>query len=110
MTMNKKGSRKIVVGQESYRWLISPATKGLLVFTAEHTDYKGQIIRVYIESDVNEYWADFPHVEQLNVRIIKPADVSEIISQAVSLGWDPKRKGSPLTFNLIGTHLKIRNS
>ncbi|MED4586114.1 hypothetical protein [Brevibacillus choshinensis] len=108
--MSKKGTRKIVVGQESYRWAISPASKGLLVFTAEHTDYKGQIIRVYIESDVNEYWIEFSNVEKLNARIIKPADVSEIISQAVSLGWDPKRKGAPLTFNLIGNHLKLINT
>ncbi|RNB89616.1 hypothetical protein EDM56_10545 [Brevibacillus fluminis] len=110
MTLSKKGTRKIVLGQESYRWTIFLATKGHLVFTSEHTNYKGQIIRVFIESDVNEYWVDFPHVEKLNVRIIKPADVSEIISQAISLGWDPKRKGQPLTFNLIGTHLKLRST
>ncbi|RNB88334.1 hypothetical protein EDM59_04195 [Brevibacillus nitrificans] len=112
MTMSKKGTRRIVVGQESYRWAVSPASnsKGLLVLTVEHTDYQGQLIRVYIESDRNEYWLEFPKVEKLTARAIKPADVSEIISQAVSFGWDPKRKGPPLSFLLVGTQLKLKNT
>lgn len=97
------------MGPDDYRWKISSSSKGLLVFTAEHADEQGQIIRIYIKSDVNEYWVEFPHVDKLNVRIIKSADVSMIISQAVSLGWNPRRKGPPLTFTMNGDSIELRN-
>lgn len=46
MTISKKGSRKIRVGQEAFRWVITPSTKGILVLTVQHDELKGQKIRV----------------------------------------------------------------
>ncbi|WP_310829134.1 hypothetical protein [Paenibacillus pedocola] len=54
MTLSKKGSRKIVVGNVEYRWTISATTRGRFVLIVEHGKEKGQRIEVQIQSDINE--------------------------------------------------------
>lgn len=108
MTLSKKGSRKIIVGNEEYRWTISASTKGRIVLIAEHRNEKGQRIEVLIKSDSNEFWVEFPHVEGLNLKIIKPNEVAMIISEAVGQGWKPREKGRPLVFVWDNPKLKFR--
>lgn len=110
MTISKKGSRKIIVSQEAFRWVISPSFKGIIVLTVQHEEVSGQIIRVYIESDINDFWVEFPHVEPLNNKVITPAEVSTIIAEAIMKGWDPRKKGTPLSFNLFGSTLIKRRT
>ncbi|CAM3373502.1 hypothetical protein PALU110988_19215 [Paenibacillus lupini] len=43
MTISKKGSRKIVVEQESYRWVITALSKGIITLTVQHDEVKGQL-------------------------------------------------------------------
>ncbi|MBD0380977.1 hypothetical protein [Paenibacillus sedimenti] len=105
MTISKKGSRKIVVGQEAYRWVITPSAKGILTLTLQHDEFKGQLIRVKVESDINEYWVEFPNVESLNNKVVTPAEVASIITEAIRLGWKPLEKGNLLGFKLSGNNL-----
>lgn len=100
MTISYRGSRKLTIGQEAYRWIVSPSGKGSLVLTVQHDDFNGQLIRVSVESDVNEYWIEFPNVKSLNMKAIKPSDVATIIIEAMKQGWTPKDKGKPLSFSL----------
>ncbi|MNC23483.1 hypothetical protein D3C81_146860 [compost metagenome] len=109
MTISKKGSRKVIVGQESYRWVITPSARGILSLTVQHDEFKGQLLRVSIDSDINDYWVDFPAVESLNCKIVLPADIAIIISEAVKQGWKPKEKGSLLSFKLSANKLITLN-
>lgn len=36
MTISKKGSRKITIGHEVLRWIITPSSKGIIVLTLQH--------------------------------------------------------------------------
>ncbi|MCR8635337.1 hypothetical protein [Paenibacillus radicis (ex Xue et al. 2023)] len=101
MTINKKSSRSILIDIESYNWTISPDS-GYIVFVAEHAQIKGRRIEVYITSEVNSYWTNFPKVNEMNIKVIKPHDVKNIINQALIKGWDPKVKGKPMVFDLEG--------
>lgn len=107
MTLNKKSSRIITIDQESYRWTISPDS-GFIILVAEHAKVQGKRLEVYITSDINNYWVNFPEVNEMNIRVIKPNDVKSIISQALNQGWDPKEKGKPIRFDLEGHTLKKR--
>lgn len=99
MTLHKKDSRKIVIGNDTYRWTISP-NDGYIVFVAEQETFKGRRVEVYIRSDINKLWVNFPDVKDLILKVIKPKDAELIISQAIQNGWNPKEKGSPVIFDL----------
>lgn len=100
MTMPNRTSRKIVVNNESYRWSVSPHLGGI-VFVVEREAFKGRILKVYINSDINEMWVSFPYIQNLNLKVIKPKDVELIISQSLNKGWNPKEKGAPIVFDLV---------
>ncbi|NIK80590.1 hypothetical protein FHS15_005781 [Paenibacillus castaneae] len=108
MTISNRRSRKITIGQENYRWVVSPSGKGSLVLTVQHDDFNGQLIRVSVESDINEYWIECPNVKSLDMKVIKPADVTTVIIEAMNQGWTPKDKGKPLCFCLSGSTLVPR--
>ena len=109
MTLSKKGSRKIVVGDEEYRWTITATTKGQIVLIVEHGTEKGQRIEVQIQSDINEIWVEFPHVDDLNLKVVKPKEVVIIILEANEQGWRPRKKGSPLGFDWDNSSLNSRH-
>ncbi|UKS28529.1 hypothetical protein LOZ80_06240 [Paenibacillus sp. HWE-109] len=106
MTISKKGTRKITVGQESYTWIITPSAKGILTLTVQQNEVRGQILRVNIESDINVFWVEFPHIETLNNKVVMPAEVALIIPEAINMGWNPKGKGALLSFKLSGRKLE----
>ncbi|MBD0384849.1 hypothetical protein [Paenibacillus sedimenti] len=109
MTISKKRSRKIVVGQESYRWVITPSARGILTLTVQHDELKGQLLQVEIESDINELWVEFPNVESLNNKIVMPAEIALIITEAISRGWKPREKGALIRFRLSENKLASLN-
>lgn len=63
MALPKKGTRGITVGDQRYRWVISPAAKGLLALTIQHNEGIGQLIRVYVKSDVKRRYIAIPKRE-----------------------------------------------
>lgn len=99
MAIPNRSSRKIVVGNKTYRWIISHKDE-YIVLVVEQEESKGRRIEVFISSDIDKFWVEFPNVKDLNLKIIKPKDVESIISQAINEGWNPKEKGSPIIFDL----------
>ncbi|TXK71481.1 hypothetical protein [Paenibacillus sp. N3.4] len=90
-----------------YRWTVSPDS-GYLVFVTEHGKVKGRRIEIYVTSDINNLWGRFPDVNDMNLKVIKPRDVSHFITQAIHHGWDPKEAGKPIVFDLAGDTLLKR--
>ncbi|MFK7937234.1 MAG: hypothetical protein AB8G22_27210 [Saprospiraceae bacterium] len=107
MSLNKKKSRLIIIDNEKFRWVVSPSS-GYLVYVAEKEEVKGRKIEVFIDSDINDYWVEFPNVSNLNLKIVKPKDSESIIRQALKLNWNPEEKGKPIVFDLIDDKLKKR--
>jgi len=48
---------------------------------------------------------EFPNVNHLNLKIIKPKDTASIIRQALDLKWRPEDKGKPVVFDLVDDKL-----
>jgi len=107
MTISKRKSRTININGEIFRWVASPRS-GYLVFVAEHETIKGQRIEVYIETDTNDYWINFPYIENMNLRLVKPNEVRRMIIQAISHGWNYKETGKPIGFDLKEENLVKR--
>lgn len=59
MTIRNKGLRKIIIEHELYRWVIHPSASGVITLTVQHAEVKGRLLRVNIESDINELWMVF---------------------------------------------------
>lgn len=109
MAIPNKNSRKIVVGNKTYKWIVSPKDK-YIILVAEQKEFKGRRIEVYIRSDIKNYHINSPNIEDLNIKIIKPKDVELIIIQAIEQGWNSEEKGSPIIFDLVGDLLVKRKS
>lgn len=74
---------------------------------AELESYKGSRIEVYIDSDIDSLWVNFPNTEYLNSKINRPKDVKFFIIQSIEQ-WSPKEKGPPLVFEFDGKQLVKR--
>ena len=98
--LSKKRSRPIVVEGINYRWAIAP-NPTYVVFVAELADTPMSKIEVYIGSDIDRMWIDFPNTDKLNLKVIKPKDAASIITQAINQGWDPNEKSKPLVFDCL---------
>lgn len=107
MTINKKSSRRISVRDDNYIWTISPGS-GYIILIAEHEITRGMRLEVYVESDIDSVWVNFPNTEHLNIKIIRPRDVEYFICQSLDQGWTPKVKGAPVVFDFDGKFLKRR--
>jgi len=108
MSLPKKKSRTITIDNIQYRWIVGP-NDGYNVFVAEKENVKGRKIEVYFDTDINALWVEFPNVESLNLKILKPKDAESIIKQAQKIGWNPDEKGKPLVFDWIEDKLFIRS-
>jgi|SRR5579859_2134716 len=109
MALPKKGSRIIQIDGIRYRWIVGP-NDGYNVFVAQKDGVEARIIEVYFKTDIDSYWTNFPNVDHLNLKIIPPKSAEMIIRQAVQLGWDPEKKGSPIKFDLVDNQLVKRKS
>jgi len=93
-------SRPIKVRDCNYRWAISPGN-GYVVFVAESADDPASKIEVYVETEINQMWLEFPHNDGQNLKVVTPKDAASIISQAIDKGWNPTEKGKPLVFDYL---------
>lgn len=105
MAIAKKGSRKIVVDDESYRWLVRrKATMsqteygfGTLHLAVEHCDEPKCVL--VIETN-------YPHPKDLDIEKnviitpIVPSKVADWIRQALASGWEPKKQGAQFFLKL----------
>jgi hypothetical protein len=97
VTLSKKGLRKITFTNEDFSWKVAP-NRGYVVIVVEHSSKKGRIVEVKIKTDINDYWVEFPNVDELDLKVITPKDVSIIINEALAHGWKPSEKGKPMSF------------
>jgi hypothetical protein len=104
MTIPKKGSRKIVLGELNYKWLIR--RKG----TDCQVDYGIGKIHVAIELDDKPnntliIYTDRPHPQDYSsseVIPVTPADIKKWIYDALDIGWKPNISGPQF-------HVRIEN-
>lgn len=80
MGIAKKGTRKIIVDEISYRWVVSPDDEPGLGIIVEKHDNPGQRLTIYV-----------PHGT-----IISPGLVRKIILYGIDIGWNPSETGKPI--------------
>ncbi len=95
MAIPKKGSRKIVVDGECYRWLIrrkatymqSVYGSGKINVAIEHEKCEGSTLHVATTVPHPKDW------NTLSPVAITPRDIEKWIRSGIKLGWAPKKKG-----------------
>jgi hypothetical protein len=110
MSIPKKGTRKIIVGEEPFIWLIrrkatytqSCYPDGCLHIAVEHAQEPGS--KLIIETD--RLHPEGFSLTQINP--IVPSDVALWIEQALEMSWMPKKSGKPFCVVVVGDSLKIR--
>nr|WP_127469009.1 hypothetical protein [Streptomyces sp. B27] len=100
MTLNRKGSRRSVVGDVTYRWRLrrKPTYRQALCWSActyavEHSDHSGSILVVTTNQAHPGNWLSRP------TQPVLPSDVARAIQLALSRGWTPTIDGPP--FQLV---------
>ncbi|CAL2085922.1 hypothetical protein [Tenacibaculum sp. 190524A05c] len=109
MAIPKKGSRKIIVNNEKYKWLIRK--KG----TYSQTVFGNGKLHIAIELEENPgaslfIISDRSHpndIETKSINPIKPSDISNWILQAYDLGWNPSDMGKPLQTRIINGKMEL---
>jgi len=96
MTIPRKGSRKVIVDGEAYRWLVRrKATysqvdygNGKIHVAVEHVEKHGTTLLVQTNHPHPQDWAT-EHVVP-----VTPADIATWIQIAITNGWCPKEPGA----------------
>lgn len=96
MSIPRKGSRKIVIQGEEFRWLVRrKATSsqvdygsGKIHVAIEHGQEKGATLHVETDRPHPKDWST------LKVEPITPLDVSRWVLLAIQKGWRPKAAGA----------------
>ncbi len=92
MPLAHKGSRPITVDGTKYRWVVS-SDNSYVVVVIKAYESAGQRTEVYINTDINRLWVEFPHINDLNLRIVKPSDVRAMINKLLRRGGNRMRNG-----------------
>jgi hypothetical protein len=83
MTLQRKGTRKIVVNDRAYRWRVSSADGQWLAIVVEGEQGEGQ--------RMVSQWYDYRTA-------ISPGLVREVVLRALENGWEPDRRGPERVF------------
>lgn len=102
MAIPKKGSRKIIVNRENYRWRVRQKTNYWnllsgdgLAFAVEH-EKGNNVLHVNLQGFGHfQSWAT-----HLRTLVITPAIVAQAIEVALQKGWKPEQKGSAFEVTL----------
>ena len=100
----KKKIRLNTIDAVKYHWMVRGGV-GYCVFMAEKAGTKGRKLEVYFDTDINQFWVEFPNVQELNLKIIKPKEAALLIRQAIEKGWNSDEKEIPVVFDLKGNML-----
>ncbi|WP_328726084.1 hypothetical protein [Streptomyces sp. NBC_00259] len=110
MTLNKKGSRRIVVDGIAYRWRIRrkpSCTQGLcwtpLVYAVGITD-SDRPGRALVVTTGLPHPGNWVGVE---AEPVPPAHVAAAIKEARAQGWDPSAPGSPFLLNQAAGFVRL---
>lgn len=100
MTLPQKGTRRITVDGEAYRWVVS-VRRGAIRVAVEHAEVPGQRLDAYFECHdtyTRDASGDWRFKSQ--GRSIKPRIVQQLIREALRRGWQPTQRGlKPLMIN-----------
>ena len=103
MAIPKKGSRKITVEGENYRWLIRrKATHnqtdygiiGLIHVAIEHANVKGKTLWIVTDKEHPQAYGN------TEIEFVTPADIAKWISEAIALNWNPKQQGPQISMRI----------
>ncbi|MBV7270619.1 hypothetical protein [Winogradskyella luteola] len=109
MAIPKKGTRKIVVNKLNFRWLIRKKA------TYTQSDYGIGKLHVAIELEENPgtslfIYTDRNHPKDIGTEIVnpvKPSDIAKWIQQALELGWNPSKSGTPFCTKTINEKMEL---
>ncbi|NOK22330.1 hypothetical protein [Corallococcus carmarthensis] len=82
MTLRRKGTRRIVVREMSFRWTVAPNDEPGLAIVVEHEGARGRPMVTWVEHGT----------------IIAPGLVKEVIHHALDAGWQPDQPGVEWVF------------
>ncbi len=97
MALSKKGSRKIVIDDEEYRWAFS-ADSGYFYIVVQSATGNGARLEAQSSSD----WLDFGDAH------ISSGDVERLIRLAMKDGWCPLNNGPPFRLQEFDRRLDIQ--
>jgi hypothetical protein len=108
MSIPKKGTRKIIVREEPFIWLIrrkatylqSCYPDGCLNIAIEHAQAPGSNLIIATDCLHPEGFV----LTQINPII--PSDIALWIEQALEMGWMPKKSGKPFYVAVVEGNLK----
>lgn len=110
MSLSKRKSRIIVVGENQYRW--SPAQdSGFIVLVVQDSSGNGKRLEVIISDDqhiIIENGSYSIEIGSTRSLIVQPKLVAQIITDALALGWNPKENGKPVELSFNDGALEIR--
>ena len=109
MAIPKKGTRKIVVNELNFRWLIRRKA------TYTQSDYGTGKLHVAIELEENPgtslfICTDRKHPKDIGTEVlnpVKPSDISNWIKQALDLGWNPSKNGNPFRTKIVYEKMEL---
>lgn len=105
MALNKKGTRKITVDGEDYRWRIRKkptydqgAFGTAMTFAVEHSEAPGSTLVVTTTMPRSDNW-----LLKKTSASVTPAHVARAIREALRAGWSPATSGPPfmLHFDML---------
>jgi hypothetical protein len=99
MALPKNKSRIITIDGVKYRFMIGP-NDGFNIFYAQNDITNGSKIMVYFDTDIDSFWLNFPGVDDLNLKNLKPKEAESVIRQAIKLGWNSEERGKTLIYTL----------
>jgi hypothetical protein len=93
MAMPKKGTRRIDVDGQAYRWLVSP-NDGYIALVVESAEEPGQRLEAYFRYH-DRYEPLGTGAERIvgQARSISPGTARAVIEAALRGGWQPSRRG-----------------
>ncbi|CAM5519822.1 MULTISPECIES: hypothetical protein [Streptomyces] len=101
MALGSKGSRRIVVDGETYRWRLRRRptySQGLCwtpcAYVVEHAGQPGTTLVVTTDQPHSSNW-----IGRTGAPVL-PSDVADHIRTALARGWAPDRLGSPFELDL----------
>ena len=116
MALPKKKSRLIDVNNEKYRYVISTGkynenwefdlniTVQLATGEGSKLKVKGLVTR--------DYWLDFPNdvTSKEDYPVLTPKSISKLITNGLTLGWNPELNGRPYIINLDNNQINNDNN
>ncbi|WP_172387051.1 hypothetical protein [Streptomyces sp. MNP-20] len=101
MALGRKGSRRIVVDSQTYRWRLRPRptySQGLCwtpcTYAVTHADRPGTTLVITTGQPHSSNW-----IGRTSAPVL-PSDVADHIRTALAQGWVPDRPGPPFQLDL----------